>query len=319
MSSISTSYSGSDEVSSAVLESIPEPSFLLDENGLYVDAFGGLDSSRHHNPKLTIGKRISDFFAPDEARRLHNKVLQVLESGRPQSVEYSIDVDNVESFINQEGPQGRRYFEAFLSRVVAKEHPKLVLVTARCVTSYKLALLKLSEQKASLDRASQLDHLTGVYNRYALDKLLPMQLEVAKQKQQSMSAVMIDLDYFKNLNDKLGHLQGDEVLVRLGALLRNSFQPRGHCFRYGGDEFLVVLFGINQSQLSAILASFRQLLAEEAMVNPESPVSDYLTATIGVFHQPLVPDELTVEQLVYYADKALYGGKAKQKNNIYFL
>ncbi|PJC86856.1 hypothetical protein CSW98_07635 [Vibrio sp. HA2012] len=302
-----------------LLDTMPDPSFLLNKEGVYVRVFGGKDTKRYHDPQILVGKCVFDIFSPEIANDFLSKIQWVIQTQKTFHYEYSIPVHEVELFCNLPGPGGIRTYEGFLTPVSFSAGEEYVIWTARCVTQHHRILSELNKQKKELKRISQHDHLTCIYNRFALEELLPPVLERAKQSGQSIATVMIDMDYFKLLNDYFGHLEGDRALIKVSALIRRYFQPEGYCFRYGGDEFFIVMLGEEFSSLEERLLSFRQAVTEAEIHNPNSPISEYLTVTIGVHFNHQVVEDIDIERLVSVADKALYNGKAETKNTISFM
>lgn len=100
----------------------------------------------------------------------------------------------------------------------------------------------LQRQLGSLRLAAIRDSLTGLYNRRALDTLLPKLLDLCQAKSEDLSLLALDVDYFKQLNDQLGHAAGDELLRSIGQLIRSTLARTADAgFRCGGDEFIIVL------------------------------------------------------------------------------
>jgi len=90
-------------------------------------------------------------------------------------------------------------------------------------------------------RLAIVDHLTGLYNRRYFDKYLKKIISETGKKKKHFSLLMIDIDKFKEVNDKYGHLVGDNVLNELARVLKASMRRGDVCFRYGGDEIAVIL------------------------------------------------------------------------------
>ncbi|WP_181388400.1 sensor domain-containing diguanylate cyclase [Vibrio albus] len=302
-----------------LLDTMPEPSFLFDRDGTYIQVFGGRDTKRYHNPQLLVGKNVFDVFAPELANDFLAKIQWVLQAQQTFHYEYTIPVQDVELFRGHPGPAGERTYEGFLTPVSFASDEDFVIWNARCITQHHKTLGELNKQKKELKRISQHDHLTCIYNRFALEELLPPVLRRAQETGQSIATVMVDLDYFKLLNDYFGHLEGDRALIKLGALIRHYFQPEGYCFRYGGDEFFIVMFGEELLKVEERLLGFRRAVHEARIPNPNSPISEHLTVTIGVHYNQQISEEVDIEQLVSLADKALYNGKAETKNTISFV
>jgi len=305
--------------SESIFNAMPEPAFLLSGDGVYLNAFGGKDSQRYHDPSVLIGKSLFDIFLPESANRFLAYVRQVIETGNPVTHEYQLDASTITVFQDKDGPVGMRYFEGYLSRVEGKNKQYAVLWTARCITAYKDVVEKLTEQKSQLKSVSQRDHLTGVYNRVALENILPGLLKQACRSHKSVTAFMVDIDFFKQLNEKFGHIEGDRALVRLGNILKQHFSSDCHCFRYGGDEFLVILTGYSLEHVQIIAENFRKAVHKASIPNPDSPVTPHLTVTVGVYYNPSPTDHLCLEELIYLADKALFNAKSDNKNTVFVI
>lgn len=305
--------------STEIFNAMPEPAFLLSEDGVYLNVFGGKDAERHHDPVVLKGKSLFDVFPEKLASLFLTYVKEVIESGISRTCQYTMDLSDIDAFKDQTGPKGVRYFEGFLCRVSAGDDRFGVLWTVRCITAYKSLISELKQQKKELMNVSQRDHLTGVYNRVALESVLPNILLKAEKSRSSISALMIDIDYFKQLNEKFGHIRGDKALVQLGDMLNTCFYPDGYCFRYGGDEFLVVLLDHTIDQVQQLAEQFRMAVSDANIANPDSPVAKYLTVTVGVYFNQQTDASLDPDYLVHLADKALINAKADQKNTTYII
>jgi diguanylate cyclase (GGDEF)-like protein len=167
-------------------------------------------------------------------------------------------------------------------------------------------------QQFLLDRSEQ-DALTGLLNRQALETRMPYLFgDSAKRLQRSPDVplskclAMLDLDKFKEVNDKFGHLFGDEVLVHFARLMTRSFRPYDEMFRYGGEEFVVILHNVKMENALAILERFRQ-----AVESYDYPQVGKKTVSIGVIQ--IVAGQMPTT-LLDRADKALYYAKQNGRN-----
>ena len=155
------------------------------------------------------------------------------------------------------------------------------------------------------------DALTGIGNRHRLDEdLLAMQAR-AQRYGHTWCVALIDVDHFKALNDDAGHLEGDDVLRRLAHTLGETMRGGDTLYRFGGEEFLVLL--PEQSLDSAARAGERLRAAVEALDMPH-PSFGRVTVSVGVAG-PAAPGE-TTEGLIERADRALYRAKAGGRNRV---
>lgn len=157
------------------------------------------------------------------------------------------------------------------------------------------------------------DYLTGFYLRESLDESLKTLLLESKLKKSKFCMILLDLDHFKKFNDKFGHLFGDEILKYMASTLRLSFpQGASSIFRYGGDEFLIILPDKNLKDAQALLAKFRFNLAHRPFLHKNKLFK--LTSSCGVSGYPV--DGEGAEELVKKADQALYFSKRHGRNKV---
>lgn len=195
-------------------------------------------------------------------------------------------------------------------------HPDLVSVgfsymsmVLALATVIGLLWLALTVHRLDLHKMAQTDSLTGLLNRRALEEILRRELLRCERSNCAMGLMMIDLDYFKQVNDSLGHFAGDDVLRRIALVLRDGTRPSDVLARYGGEEFVVLLrnAGIDESQVVA--ERVRQQIANMSGL----PGSVSLTASIGVaVSQPTD----TVTQFLERSDEALYRSKREGRNQV---
>ncbi|MEF1291239.1 sensor domain-containing diguanylate cyclase [Vibrio sp. M260118] len=299
-----------------VFESLPEPTFLIDKTGTYVEAWGGRDSKRHHNPASLVGLNQYEVLPADKAIWFSQLIVDVIDSQTPSELEYSLDPKSLRCFDGIEGPNQIQYFSAL---IIPLPNTELVLWTVRNITEFKKALDKLAEQQLTLERLTYTDHLTQLYNRYALDILLPEAIEMAKERLVGSAVMMIDIDCFKEYNDRLGHLQGDQALKVLSQTIRAWARKEDLCFRYGGDEVLIFMPNINEEQSVARAELLQQVVKHLAVPHPSSQVSDQLSITIGIQHCQFVPQDMNAERFIAIADKALFFAKGRQRGSIHQL
>ena len=112
----------------------------------------------------------------------------------------------------------------------------------------------------SLRQQATRDALTGLFNRRMLDQFLPQEIEQCWREKTNLAVLMIDVDYFKILNDTLGHAAGDELLRNIGQIIRSSIRENDAAFRCGGDEFVVVLPETGETAASSFAERFQSLV-----------------------------------------------------------
>ena len=194
-------------------------------------------------------------------------------------------------------------------------YPKLVCIDvmrepgSRRVVNYVAVFSDFSDRKASEEKVSYLayhDPLTGLSNRLALNVHLEHQLAVARRNGTRVALLFIDLDGFKPVNDSRGHAEGDKLLVKLAARLREKARESDLVARLGGDEFVIVLEGSFTDQNLATIAA--DLVAVVAEPCPLSVGEVQVSCSMGIACAPR--DGETPDALLKSADAAMYLGKA---------
>ena len=157
-----------------------------------------------------------------------------------------------------------------------------------------------------LRRLSVTDELTGLRNRRAFEERLVLEFSVARRRQRALSVLLIDVDYFKQINDRWGHAAGDTVLRCLGLVLRTTVRLPDLVARYGGEEFAVLLPECGTEAALGLAARLMERIAAETWEH--EPV----TVSIGV--AMLTEATMTGYALVEQADEALYAAKRGGRN-----
>lgn len=155
---------------------------------------------------------------------------------------------------------------------------------------------------------STIDFMTMLYNRRTFDLLLDKELKYCRRKKNSMTLVLADIDDFKSVNDRFGHLYGDSVLSSVAKILKQNLRDMDIAARYGGEEF-VLLFPDTEACEAREIAE-RILLKIEDRFLGAHPV----TISMGMATYPEVGE--LAQELIYAADQALYKAKAYGKNQL---
>jgi diguanylate cyclase (GGDEF)-like protein len=192
-------------------------------------------------------------------------------------------------------------------------------LVARCATMLRIKQLqeRLREAQRKLEEQSVTDALTGLKNRRFFDERLHEEFRRAQRYGDTLSLIMIDLDHFKDVNDRHGHQAGDAVLRDAGALIRASIRDPDICARYGGEEFAVILPKTHMAGALAVAERiWKELGAKEYVVGTNgAPKAINVTASIGIAFYPS-KDISSGELLVRFADQALYNAKRGGRNSI---
>ncbi len=167
------------------------------------------------------------------------------------------------------------------------------------------------------DNASLLasrDALTGIYNRRYIHDKLPMDLFSAALSKHFIAVIMVDIDYFKDVNDTYGHIAGDIVLKNLAEILQKGLMRESDWVaRYGGEEFLVCLPGAKRDTALEIGERLRKSIEQHTIHFEDYEIN--ITASFGICY--LIPDNaITMEEFIDRADKKLYEAKNNGRNRV---
>ena len=168
----------------------------------------------------------------------------------------------------------------------------------------------LRKHRGEMERLSITDALTGLTNRRHLMTLLETEVKRSKRSAQPFSVLMLDVDHFKRHNDEYGHLAGDDVLVRLSAILRESLRTYDCAARYGGEEFLVMLSGTGKERAMEVAQRLRARMRSERFSGAT------VTLSIGVADFPRHGED--AEAVIGAADDALYEAKRAGRDRVVY-
>jgi diguanylate cyclase (GGDEF)-like protein len=157
-----------------------------------------------------------------------------------------------------------------------------------------------------------IDPLTGVKNRSTLDDAFQRELKLARRHDHDLSVILLDIDHFKQVNDKHGHLNGDQALRAVAQCVQQTIRDSDLLFRFGGEEFIILLSGTGADG-SALLAE--RIRREVERITPFPDGKTTLTISLGVTS---LRDEDTIDSLLERADSALYRAKRSGRNRAVF-
>lgn len=221
------------------------------------------------------------------ARRLDPDVQAIVLTGNA-TIETAVDALRAGAYDYMLKPlESLAVFELALSR--AMEHRFLLQENARLF--------------AEVERLAMTDPLTGLYNRHKLNESLELEVERGLRYSRPLSAIMIDLDDLKDINDRFGHPTGDDVLIEVANGIRSQIRRVDIATRYGGDEFLILL---PEADLSEAERVADRICEHIGGINYGE--RDTVSASLGVVELPSEP-EPTAERFLALVDEALYHAK----------
>jgi diguanylate cyclase (GGDEF)-like protein len=174
----------------------------------------------------------------------------------------------------------------------------------------EVGLRRQAEER--LAREAALDPLTGVYNRRKLFAEAARAISRARRQNSPLSALILDIDHFKEVNDRHGHDVGDRVLRAVAGFYQGHMRVEDVFARFGGEEFVALLPDTDQDGAAALAERLRLGLREQEVSGEGGPVR--VTASLGV--SELLADETAIDPLLLRADQALYAAKASGRDQV---
>jgi diguanylate cyclase (GGDEF)-like protein len=171
----------------------------------------------------------------------------------------------------------------------------------------------MARDRETLTRHALVDPLTGLGNRRLLDSRLAEEVGRAQRGGEDLSLIMIDLDRFKEINDKFGHVAGDEVLSAVGVLLQNALRVSDIPARYGGDEFAIILPGTTKTEAWVVAEKLRAEM-QDLRLQASGGQELAIRGSLGVAH--FSPEFNGSMQLLEAADAALYQAKQSGRDRV---
>ncbi|MGL6352369.1 diguanylate cyclase [Aeromonas veronii] len=280
-----------------VMAQLPDPVFILSEDGYYVEYIGGMEQQSYHDGNPLAGKQLADVLPPEMAIWVKAQVAESLASGQVRVVEYELSAAEVGGINAAAGPQGIQRFEGKIAPLPSLYDGKRAVawVTRNITRQYEL--------QQRLLRQSETDQLTGLHNR----RYFFEHCQQVRGSEASCGLIMLDIDHFKQINDRYGHQQGDRALQRFSGCIDALLRADDLFVRSGGEEFLILLPRIDEAGLQQMAEQIRA--AVEAL--PADPVA--ITVSLGT---TLVQPEEEINQALARADEWLYRAKRAGRNRV---
>ncbi|WP_159681956.1 diguanylate cyclase [Luteimonas sp. 9C] len=197
-------------------------------------------------------------------------------------------------------------------RITAEANLRLERKVAQRTQEVRSALLRLEDAHARLRDSSRRDGLTGLYNRTWFHEAFRDLVQQARQTGAPLAVLMIDLDHFKSINDRHGHLAGDDCLRWAARCIGRILRPHDALLaRFGGEEFVAALPGCDLADAGAVAEAIRRALGEDACTSGETRIR--VTASLGV-HVLDPRTDAGVDEALGGADGALYAAKANGRD-----
>ena len=259
---------------------------------------------------LALSSRIAECWLAADSAAAFRALLQELAAGASIDI---VRLMKVMQEIQDQLPSLSRLFDITcppaIDSVSLLDEAKHLLFEQSLAINQRLVeqrreLEALHARHMALDAKHRTDHLTQLANRSWIERQLTQYFDDAKQAQQPLSVVFIDLDHFKQINDRFGHRFGDKVLVQFAATLKHMIRENDLAGRYGGEEFLVILPNTRRCQANILANRIRQHLQQHALIEANGKPL-YITASIGIVDSTEGTFS-SAAALVDAADQAMY-------------
>jgi len=287
-----------------IIEQIHDSVISTDLDGKIISFNRGSELLLEYSADEIIGKHITTIYLEEDFELLQKNIEILKQEGECQSVVRLVK-------------KSKKIIDAHLSLSLLKDENGTAIGMvgySRDITKEKEAQSKLIQQKEILKHQAYHDALTGLPNRTLFKDRLQRSINKSKRDGYKVALFFIDLDYFKEINDSLGHDVGDMVLKEISNRLSSTIRAEDTLARLGGDEFTIIMESINKEQDAVLLAKkVLDVLKKSIVINQHV---FYISASIGISLFP--EDGDSYETLLKYADAAMYRAKKEGRNNFQF-
>lgn len=280
-----------------ITDLVPIPLFIKDRNGLYIDCNTAFTKFLSISREEIIGKSVYDLWKKEEADIFFSQDNDLFLNGEIQIYETQVT-----------STDGSQHIVQFHKQVFTDDNDKIggLLGAVFDITEKK-------ELENALEKLATLDELTGLPNRREGISHLKQIQELSDRKNHSFCIAMIDIDHFKKINDQYGHANGDIVLREFADHAKANLRGSDVCFRYGGEEFVLLLPETDMKEAAQISERLRSSWSECQIYTPDETVI-HSTISIGIFE--CRKHGLTCEELIRESDQAMYQAKSRGRNCI---
>jgi len=279
----------------AILAAIPDLMFEVSLDGKYIDIWASNPQELAATKKELLGHTVREKLPDEVAQKVMHAIEETNDKGSSFGQEIYLDT-----------PNGSLWFELSVSIKNNENSPPTFIALSRNITDRK-------EMELKLVQLSNYDSLTNLYNRRVLEERLIQDIKRANRYKHSLSICMLDIDYFKNINDTYGHQEGDEVLIEISKLITSTLRDIDYCGRYGGEEFVIVLPNTSISKTKEFAERLRLKVQNKVFISDDK---ENFNITISIGISEISEKNNSLENLIKLADLAMYQAKDRGRNCI---
>ncbi|WP_092235112.1 histidine kinase N-terminal 7TM domain-containing diguanylate cyclase [Desulfobacula phenolica] len=271
-----------DEMNDAILVVNPDLQ-LIDFNKRCSTLFKSINDK-------AIGKSLEQLFV------FHPEIIDGINNFSIAGLEIILETDTSKVFLKLSLKQ---------IKIINKSH------VCTIITFYDITEQRMLMQR--LEKLAAIDSLTGVFNRRQFEIQAEIEMRRSIRMNTPLSVLMFDIDHFKNVNDTWGHQCGDQVLKEFAATIAANIRDVDHLGRFGGEEFILIMPESNRKVAATISERLRQAI-EKMILNLDGNITG-ITVSIGVAGR-WNDENISIDSLIKYADKALYAAKQNGRNRV---
>ncbi len=198
----------------------------------------------------------------------------------------------------------------FMRNILLKQDAKRTAAEKQLQKNHK----QIKDLNNQLETLSRTDSLTGLYNRRYFDEMIYQEWNRCLRSGQTLSCILLDIDYFKGYNDFYGHQAGDKCLKDISLVMKDTFRRAGDVVaRYGGEEFIIIMSDTDAEAAETAITFFQKELGKLKIEYQPSTINDYVTISAGLASQTPSRDD-SIEDFIRKADNALYRAKDSGRN-----
>jgi diguanylate cyclase (GGDEF)-like protein len=287
-----------------MLSALPDPVFVLTESGRYVALIGGEDREHYHSGAHLVNFNLYDVLPKAKADWFLEQIQITLSQNQLRIVEYGLSGVDVEGVDTTGGPEGEIWFEGRIQPLTTLINDERAVVWVACNITRRHLL------EAKLQYLSETDELTGAYNRRKLLDTLTQSFRLFKVREAPCAVLLMDIDHFKSINDRFGHLAGDEVLRGIARHAMAHIREGDIFARFGGEEFALLLPNTSLHAAENIAERLRVSIAGSQFLLDQD-----LTVTVSMGLSLIHAQDQTIEGVLHRADDALYTAKHQGRNS----
>jgi len=288
------------EVLSLFFNALPDPIYVIDQTGLVIKVLGGNANKLNVFNEQIEGNNLSTILPCHLKNIFMDTIAKAIIDNELTCIDYQLSQETKEQSVNKQWYQGRVF-----PLEQRRDDVRSVLWVAVNITEKKLLELELK-------KLAEKDDLTSSYNRRYFTEVIHRSFSLYLRDTSSFCVLMLDIDFFKAINDNFGHDGGDTLLVTLTNVFKREIRDIDLLARYGGEEFIFLLPNTTKEK-ALIVAERIRLAAEEFRLSHYNKV---LRATVSIGVSEVNVNDTSHEQVIKRADLALYTAKVSGRNQV---